>query len=171
MNRIKLAGIIIGLMALTAVAQNVGRVAYGYVSDGTGITGGSVLPGPTLIGIPTFVGTERIKSVTVTVADFRDGGSSDYQQVGNGRLIALIGKNEVRDPDGGIQWARYPAFDIEVDGGNPFIPGGGGAVTYSVQLNSASLGLGSGKLLYYSQAVVAADGGALPHRVYFEGSY
>lgn len=150
-------------------------VAYRYLSDGTGNVAGSTLPSTSAVGVPLMLDRMPIKSLVVTIADHRDGGASDHQQVGNGRLIALIAKPEVRDQfDGGMQWSRYPAFDIEVDGGNPFIPGYGGAITYSVQVSSlaaAAIGNKDARLVYTSQGVIAADGGALPHQVYIEGFY
>lgn len=162
------------LAASLAFSDPIVTTAYRYLSDGTGNVSGSTKPSTSPVGIPLMVNGKAIKGVVVTIADYRDGGADDHQQVGNGRLIALIAKPEVRDTlDAGTQWSRYPAWDIEVDGGNPFIPAYGGAVTYSLQLTNLAAGLGgsNAKLNFTSQNVIAADGGALPHQVFIEGFY
>lgn len=172
-----LAVSLVSMLALAGVAF----AATGFVAKQYQLNNVTDPVAPTLSteGMP-LVGPngEPITALSVTVADYNDGGVDD-DFIWFANVNAYVYKPTLKYPDGGAGWMRLPEFDFVVDAGQS----GGAPIQTTKQrgqtkvfpLTSAGVPLpiaGSGTRIYFgTEDLLGNDAGTPRHTVLIEGRY
>lgn len=123
-------------------------------------------PTAATVGIPTINESLPLKSIAVTVADFSDGGPTDYEYPRHVETRAWLYRPEAAFPDGGGKWSRAPQFDVYLDAGAVLTH----SITQAITLTPGLLI--PGERIYFSTAgMTDQDAGSRYHSVIIEGRY
>ncbi len=153
---------LISLLMVAGVALAGGIVSSQYTLDST-----NAAPTTSTVGIPVTVNGEPIKRISVTVEDYSDGGSADYEYIASGTAKAWLRRPSLCFPDGGACWAQVPDLDLTLASGT-----GHGVSIAVVATKALNYPFATGDRLYYSTAsVLGVDGGSPRHNVLIQAGY
>lgn len=167
-----LAVALIGMIAFGQAARFMTPVQY-QLDVGTPATQPTTASqGMSLVG----PNKEPIKTLSVTIADYNDGGA-DHDFIWLADVKAWVYKKSTTYPDGGAAWMRAPQYDFTVDAGTSAGAPVQASKTHGITtiLGSASLPLpangGYDRIYFQTSALLGNDAGTPRHTVLIEATY
>lgn len=154
-------------LVMSGLAIAGGNVTYQTIlaSSNSAPTTAPTSSGP---GVPLVVQGAQVSKCSVTIADYSDGGSADYEYIKTGGATAYVYKVTTKYPDAGSGWMRAPDLDVTVDAGTTSVHG----ITVPVPTAIGNIVAAGGEYLYYStNSVTGQDAGTPVHNVLIQCRY